>query len=130
MKNTYLSILLFFLLIIPSSVVGQDLNYAVQFTVKNVDGSERTRLYLTSKSKCNSDLKRIVAQTKATMGVTSVFGEKCGNASYLQSFFNRDPMHVPYIISGNNRDVLILNGASYEACMAMAAVTGTTCIPE
>ena len=130
MKNTYLSILLFFLLIIPSSVVGQDLNYAVQFTAKNVDGSERTRLYLTSKSKCNSDLKRIVAQTKATMGVTIVFGEKCGNASYLQSFFNREPMHVPYIISGNNRDVLILNGASYEACMGMAAISGTTCIPE
>ena len=130
MKNIYLSILLFFLLIIPSSVVGQDLNYIVQFTAKNIDGSERTRLYLTSKSKCNSDLKRIVAETKSSMGVTSVFGEKCGNASYLHGFFNREPMDVPYIINGNNRDVLILNGASYQACMGMAAMTETTCIPE
>lgn len=129
MKNIYLSILIFFLITIPSIVVGQDLNYAVQFTVKNIDGSERTRLYLTSKSKCYSDLKRIVAQQKSIMG-SSVSGEKCGNASHLKGFFNRESMHVPYIITGNNRDVLVLNGASYEACMGMAAMTGTTCIPE
>ena len=67
-------------------------------------------------------LSQIVYQAESAVGVTKTFGAKCGNASYLMGFFQGKDMHVPYILSSKGRDVVILNGASYKACMGMAQI--------
>ena len=114
--------LLFIFLIIAPQVLAAKLNYVAQVTSTNVDGSERTRLFLTTKNNCQKHLSQIVYQAESAVGVTKTFGAKCGNASYLMGFFQGKDMHVPYILSSQGRDVVILNGASYKACMGMAQI--------
>ena len=123
------------LLCIPfANSYAEELNYVAQVTSKNVDGSERTRLFLTTKSKCERHLDMIVSQAEAVTGVTKTFGAKCGIAYHLLGFFEGESMGVPYILASKNRDVTILPGASYEACMGMEklmrlGVKDATCIP-
>jgi len=118
-------ILLFILLITSSQVLSANMNYVAQVTSKNVDGSERTRLYLTNKNNCQRHLKLIINQSESTVGVTKTYGAKCGNASYLIGFFQGIDMGVPYILSSKGRDVIILNGASHRACLGIANIIRT-----
>ena len=112
--------LIVILVLFSSQVLAAKLNYVAQVTSTNVDGSERTRLFLTTQKKCQKHLSQIVYQAESTVGVTKTFGAKCGNASYLMGFFKGLDMNVPYILSSNGKDVIILNRASYQACMGMA----------
>ena len=97
------------LLCIPfANSYAEELNYVAQVTSKNVDGSERTRLFLTAKSKCERHLDMIVSQAEAVTGVTKTFGAKCGIAYHLLGFFEGESMGVPYILASKNRDVTIL----------------------
>ena len=109
------------LLCIPfANSYAEELNYVAQVTSKNVDGSERTRLFLTTKSECERHLDMIVNQAEAVTGVTKTFGAKCGvNLSFFRFFEGRSVSGLPYILASKNRDVTILPGASYEACMGM-----------
>ena len=114
--------LLFIILIISPQVLSANINYVAQVTAQNVDGSERTILFLTTKSNCQKHLSQIVYQADSTVGVIKTFGAKCGNASYLMGFFQGKDMYAPYILASKGRDVTILNGASYKACMGMAKI--------
>ena len=124
------------LLCIPfANSYAEELDYVAQVTAKNVDGSQRTRLFLTTKSECERHLDMIVSQAEAVTGVTKTFGAECGvNLSFFRFFEGRSVSGLPYILASKNRDVTILPGASYEACMGMEklmrlGVKDATCIP-
>ena len=122
--------LLIILLITSSQALSANMNYVAQVTSQNVDGSERTRLYLTTKNNCQKHLKLIIKQSESTVGVTKTYGAKCGDASYLIGFFQGMDMGVPYILSSNGRDVVILNGSSYRACLGIAQILRTNGVSD
>ena len=103
-------------------MLSANMNYVAQVTSLNVDGSERTRLYLTTKNNCQRHLNLIINQSESTVGIKKTYGAKCGNVSYLIGFFQGKDMGVPYILSSKDRDVVILNEASYRACLGIAQI--------
>ena len=97
-------------------------------TFEDVASNVKSRLFRTNRSNCQRHLHMMKNQLEAQVGIAKIVSAKCGPIGALGSFFDAEPMGVPYLWS-SKREVLVIRGASAEACFGLASmILGAVCV--